>query len=100
MKAIRVTQFGGPEVLRLEGTPKPPPVSGQILGQARAAGANPVNTYIRSGSYAAKPALPFTPGKDAAGIVDAVGSGVTSLKAGDRVYVAESLTGTYAEFAL
>lgn len=100
MKAIRVHQFGGPEMLRLEEIPKPPPVSGQILVQLRAAGVNPVDTYIRSGAYAVKPALPFTPGKDGAGIVEAVGSGVSNVKPGDRVYLAESLTGTYAEYAL
>ena len=100
MKAIRVHQFGGPEVLRLEEAPTPQPGSGQILVRVHAAGVNPVDTYIRSGAYASKPSLPYTPGKDAAGVVEAVGSGVTAFQPGDRVYVGDSLTGTYAEFVL
>jgi NADPH2:quinone reductase len=68
--------------------------------RVHAAGVNPVDTYVRSGAYAAKPALPYTPGKDAGGAVESVGSGVTNAKPGDRVYLAESLTGTYAEYAL
>jgi NADPH2:quinone reductase len=66
----------------------------------QAAGINPVETYIRSGAYARKPALPFTPGNDGAGVVAAVGTGVAGVKAGDRVYTAGSLSGTYAEQAL
>jgi len=100
MKAIRVHRFGGPEVLQLEEMPKPQAGSGQILVRVHAAGVNPVDTYIRSGTYAVKPALPFTPGKDAGGLVEAVGEGVRQFKPGDRVYVADSLTGTYAEYAL
>jgi NADPH2:quinone reductase len=100
MKAIRINQFGGPEVLRLEEVPEPRPAAGQVLVRVRAAGVNPVDTYIRSGLHAVKPALPFTPGLDAAGEVEAVGEGVTQLSVGQRVYVAVSLTGTYAELAL
>ena len=100
MKAIRVHQFGGPEVLHPEEIPQPQPGPGQILVRVHAAGVNPVDTYVRSGAYAAKPALPYTPGKDAGGVIESVGSGVTNAKPGDRVYLAESLTGTYAEFAL
>src|SRR5258708_3642784 len=100
MKAIRVHQFGGPEVMRLEETPKPQPGVGQILVRIRAAGINPVDTYVRAGTYAAKPSLPYTPGKDAAGTVEAVGEGVRKFKVKDRVYLAESITGTYAEYAL
>jgi NADPH:quinone reductase len=103
MKAIRVHEFGGPERLRLEDTPLPAPGPGQVRVSVRAAGVNPVDTYIRSGAYAAKPALPYTPGTDAAGIVDAVGDGVTTLRAGDRVFVAafgRSSTGTYAEYVV
>jgi NADPH2:quinone reductase len=61
---------------------------------------NPVETYIRSGVYPSAPPLPYTPGKDAAGTVEAVGHDVTKWKAGDRVYTANSITGTYAEFTL
>ena len=100
MKAIRVHEFGGPEVLRLEEAPEPKPSAGQVLVRVRAAGVNPVDTYIRSGVHAVKPALPYTPGLDAAGEVEAVGEGVTRFSAGQRVYTAGSLTGTYAELAL
>jgi NADPH2:quinone reductase len=100
MKAIRAHQFGGPEVLRLEDVPQPVAADGQVLVRVHAAGINPVDTYIRSGNYAAKPALPYTPGQDGAGIVEAVGAGVNGLKKGDRVYVGGSITGTYAEFCL
>jgi NADPH2:quinone reductase len=64
-----------------------------------AAGVNPVDTYIRSGTHSIRPALPYTPGKDAAGIVEAIGEGV-SIAVGTRVYTADSLTGTYAELCL
>ena len=100
MKAIRVREFGGPEVLRLEEVPAPGPAAGQVLVRVRAAGVNPVDTYIRSGAHAVRPPLPYTPGLDAAGEVEAAGEGVTRLTAGQRVYVAGSLTGTYAELAL
>jgi len=100
MKAIRVHAFGGPEVLQLEEVPKPVAGAGQILVRIHAAGINPVDTYIRSGAYPVKPPLPFTPGNDAAGVVEMVGDGVKGFKPGDRVYVGGSLTGTYAEYAL
>ena len=100
MKAIRVHEFGGPEVLRLEVVPDLQPGPGQVVLQVRAVGVNPVETYIRSGTYAIKPALPYTPGNDAAGVVAAVGDGVTRVKAGDRVYTSGSLSGTYAEQTL
>ena len=100
MKAIRVDQFGEPDVLRLVELPVPQPTVGQVLVRVHAIGVNPVETYIRSGNYARKPALPYTPGSDAAGIVEAVGGEVTAFKPGDRVYTAGTLTGSYAEFAL
>ncbi|HEX8338667.1 MAG TPA: NADPH:quinone reductase [Pyrinomonadaceae bacterium] len=100
MKAIRVHEFGGSDVLRLEEVPEPRPSKGQVLVRVRAAGVNPVDTYIRSGVHAVRPALPYTPGLDAAGEVEAVGEGVARLAAGQRVYVAGSRTGTYAELAL
>jgi NADPH:quinone reductase len=100
MKAIRVHQFGDPDVLKLEEVPKPQAGPGQILVRVRAAGINPVDTYIRAGSYAAKPTLPYTPGRDAGGTVEAAGEDVPSVKPGDRVYVGGSITGTYAEFTL
>jgi len=68
--------------------------------EVRAIGVNPVEAYVRTGTYATKPALPYTPGADAAGIVKLVGEGVTEVKPGDRVYTSGSLTGTYAEQTL
>ena len=70
MKAIRVHQFGGPEVLKLEEIPTPKPEAGQVLVRIRAAGVNPYDTYMRNGTYAIKPPLPYTPGSDAAGVVE------------------------------
>ena len=100
MKAIRVQEFGGPEVLKLEDVDDPAPAAGQVLVRVGAAGVNPVDTYIRTGTHAVKPKLPYTPGLDAAGTVEAVGEGVKRVRTGDRVYTAGSLTGTYAELAL
>jgi NADPH:quinone reductase len=100
MKAIRVEQFGEPEVLKLADVPKPQPARGQVLVRVHAAGVNPYETYIRSGKYSRIPPLPYTPGSDGAGVVEEVGEGVTAFKSGDRVYTAGSLTGTYAELAL
>ena len=100
MKAIRVDQFGEPDVLRLVELPIPQPTGGQVLVRVHAIGVNPVETYIRSGNYARKPALPYTPGSDAAGVVEAVGDEVGMFKPGDRVYTAGTVSGSYAEFAL
>ena len=100
MKAILVHEFGGPEVLKLEEIPTPKPQAGQVLVKIHAAGVNPYDTYMRSGTYAIKPPLPYTPGSDAAGVVEAVGPGVTKVKPGDRVYTAKTITGAYAEYTL
>ena len=100
MKAIRVRQFGGPEVMRLEEVPDLRPGPGQVVVRVRAAGVNPVDTYIRSGTYAIKPALPYTPGMDAAGVIAEVGPDVKGMRAGDRMYTAGTLSGAYAELAL
>jgi NADPH2:quinone reductase len=99
VKAIRVNQFGGPEVLALEETPTPVPADDQVLVQIRAIGINPVDTYIRSGSKPEQP-LPYTPGTDAAGIVLSVGPSAQRVKVGDRVYTGNTITGAYAEYAL
>jgi NADPH2:quinone reductase len=100
MKAIRVHQFGGPDCMEWETVPDPVPGPGQVVVRIAAAGVNPVDSYICAGSYARKPALPFTPGSDGAGTIAAVGSGVTGVAVGDRVYLAGAISGTYAERAL
>jgi NADPH:quinone reductase len=100
MKAISVREFGGPEVLTLEELPTPKPAAGQVLIRIRAAGVNPYDTYMRAGAYARKPALPYTPGSDGAGVVEAVGEGVKKVKQGDRIFTTHTLSGAYAEYAL
>ncbi len=100
MKAIRVQDFGGPEVLKLEEIAKPVPTAGQVLVRVHAAGVNPYEAAQRAGTYAIKPALPYTPGSDAAGVVDAVGSSVNKVEVGDRVYTAKTVSGSYAEYTL
>jgi NADPH2:quinone reductase len=100
MKAIVVHEFGGPEVLKLEEIPTPKAGPGQVLVRIHAAGVNPYDTYMRAGTYAVKPPLPYTPGSDGAGVIEAVGEGVKKVRPGDRVYTAKTLTGAYAEYAL
>jgi NADPH:quinone reductase len=100
MKAIRVNEFGDPDVLRLEDVPTPRPGPGEVLVRMHAIGVNPVETYIRAGTYARLPKLPYTPGNDGAGVIEQTGDSMTEFKPGDRVYTAGSVTGTYAEFAL
>lgn len=101
MKRIRVYEFGGPEVLKLEDADDSRPGVGEVLIRVKAAGVNPYDTYMRSGNYGARtPNLPFTPGSDAAGVVEAVGAQVADIAVGDRVYTTGTLTGAYAELAL
>src|SRR5260370_26353053 len=100
MQAILVREFGGPEVLKLEEIATPKPAVGQILVRIHAAGVNPYDTYMRAGTYAIKPPLPYTPGSDAAGVIEAIGDGVKKMKPGPRVYTAKTLTGAYAQYAL
>ncbi len=105
MRSIVVREFGAPEVMRVENVPDLTPSASQVLVRVRAVGVNPVDTYIRSGVYAAKPPLPYTPGNDGAGEVLAVGADVTTFKPGDRVFIAGdnlggSRTGLCAEQAL
>jgi NADPH:quinone reductase len=100
VKAIRVREFGPPDVLTLEDVPTPEATAGQVLVRVHATGVNPYDTYMRSGGYAIKPPLPYTPGSDAAGTIESVGSGVTHVKRGDRVYTANTLSGAYAQYAL
>ncbi len=100
MRAIVVNDYGPPDVMRIREVATPEAGPSQVLARIEAAGVNPVDTYIRSGQYAVKPPTPFTPGKDGAGVVEAVGTAVSGIKPGDRVYLAGSVTGTYAEFAV
>ena len=100
MRSIVVNEYGGPEVLQVLETERPQPKSAEVLVSVRAAGVNPVDTYIRAGQHATTPPVPFTPGKDGAGIIDVVGPDVKKVRPGDRVYLAGALTGTYAEYAL
>lgn len=97
MKAIHVHEFGGPSVLRLEEIDDPKPAAGQVVIETKAIGVNPVETYIRSGVYTVSPPLPYTPGTDAAGVVEAVGEGVKRVQTGQRVYTAGTISGAYAE---
>lgn len=99
MKAVRVYEFGAPDVMRYEDAPEPSPGAGEVVVQVGAAGVNPVDTYIRAGLHS-KPATPFTPGSDAAGVIHKIGTGVEKFTRGERVFVAGSLSGTYAEYAL
>jgi NADPH2:quinone reductase len=87
MQAILVEQFGGPEVLTLKEVPDPAPGPGEVLVRIRAAGVNPVETYIRAGAYGSLPSLPYVPGHDGAGEVVATGDGVSRVRPGDRVYL-------------
>lgn len=101
MRAVVVRAFGDPDVMQVEESPTPSPGAGQVLVRLRATGVNPVDTYIRAG-VGVRPSLPYTPGDDAAGEIEGLGSGTqaTGLRIGDRVYLSGSLTGTYAEHAL
>ncbi len=100
MKAIRVTEFGAPEVMKLVEIQDPKPAKGEVVVKLHAIGINPVDAYIRTGQYPMKPALPYTPGKDGAGVVETVGEGVIGFAPGDRVYIDAAVSGSYAEKAL
>ncbi len=101
MKAIVVREFGGPEVLKVADAPDPVAGPGQVLVRVHAAGVNPFDTYMRTGNYATKPPLPYIPGADAAGIVEAVGDDVSDIAPGRRVFVGGTTVhksyGAYAE---
>jgi NADPH:quinone reductase len=95
VKAIRVHQYGGPEVLSYEDVEVPAPGPGEVQVRHNAVGVNYIDTYFRSGQYQA-PSMPFTPGNEGAGVVAAVGEGVTGFRPGERVAYAGAL-GAYAE---
>jgi len=96
MKAVRVTEHGGPEVLSYTDVEKPEPKAGEALVKIEATGVNFIDIYFRTGLYPAEP--PFTNGQEGAGVVEAVGEGVTSVAAGDRVAYTGT-AGSYAEYA-
>lgn len=97
MKAIRIRAYGGPEVLSREDIATPAPGDGEVLVRIEAAGVNFIDVYHRTGLYPLS--LPFTPGVEGAGVVEAVGSSVTEVRGGDRVaYVMQP--GAYAEYAV
>lgn len=101
MRAVLVREFGGPEVLRVEELPEPEAGHGQVRVRVRAIGVNPYDTYMRTGQYARRPSLPYSPGADAAGVVDQIGDGVTGLEVGARVWIGgtsqDALWGAYSE---
>src|SRR6185503_2843597 len=103
MTAIVVREFGPPEVMRLEELPDPRPAPSEVLVAIRAIGVNPVDGYIRAGTYPRKPSLPYVPGSDAAGEIEAVGTEIKGWSPGDRVYIygtcAGPSVGAYAEHA-
>ena len=97
MRAVRVHETGGPEVLRVEEVPEPSPGPGEVLVRVERAGVNFIDVYHRTGLYPKH--LPFTPGVEGAGIVEAAGEGVVAMAAGDRVAWA-MVPGGYAERAV
>ena len=104
MKAIRVAEFGPPSVMKLVDVPRPSPGPGEVLVRVKAVGVNPVDTYIRNGAYGKSVTPPYTPGSDAAGLVEEVGDGVRSVRPGERVYTsgttAGGFNGAYGEYCL
>jgi NADPH2:quinone reductase len=100
MRAIVVRQFGGPEVLQLGDAENRAPGPTEVTVRVKAAGINPYEVYMRTGNYAIKPPLPYVPGSDAGGLIEAVGHEVKGFKPGDRVYTysaEKALIGTYAD---
>jgi NADPH:quinone reductase-like Zn-dependent oxidoreductase len=104
MLAVRISEFGGPDVLRLEEAPRPAPGPGELLVQVHAAAVNPVDTGVRAGQAQsiAHARLPYIPGYDLSGVVAEVGEGVTRFSPGDEVFAMLHLRrgGAYAEYAI
>src|SRR3954452_24918513 len=99
MKAIRVHELGDADVLRLEEVEKPALIAGAVSIKTEVAGINYADTMLRKGTYLTRPSLPFTPGFEVAGHIEAVGEGVDGLRAGQRV-MARTQGGCYAEYAV
>ena len=88
MKAVQITEFGGPEVLKLAEVEEPTPKENQVKVKLYATGLNPSDSYTISGTYAFnRPELPYIPGYDGAGVIEEIGSSVEKVKVGDRVFV-------------
>jgi NADPH:quinone reductase len=92
MRAVLVREFGGPDVLKVGDLPDPEPGPRQLLVDVKAAGVNPYDTYMRTGNYAIRPALPYIPGADGAGVIAAVGRDVTEVTPGQRVFFGGTAT--------
>jgi NADPH:quinone reductase-like Zn-dependent oxidoreductase len=102
MKAVRVHRFGPPDVIVVEEIPQPTPREGEVLVRVMAAGVGPWDAWIREGKSKVNPPPPLTLGSDVAGVVEAVGAGVSAFKAGDHVYgvTNKQFCGGYAEYAI
>lgn len=100
MKAIQVEKFGDSSVLKIQQVADPRPGDDEVLIRVHAIGVNPVETYIRSGNYGQLPELPYIPGHDTAGTVEAMGEKVQGFRIGQRVYTAGTVSGAYAERTL
>jgi NADPH2:quinone reductase len=99
MRVIEVSRFGGPEVLQIVEKECPSSGIGQVVVKVEAVGVNPVETYIRAGTYPVLPELPYVPGGNAAGVIHSCGKDVSNLKVGQRVYIAGK-AGAYSEYCL
>ena len=97
MRAIQVFRFGDPSVMQVNDLPVPAVGPGEVRVEIKAAGVNPVDTYIRSGNYPTDLSLPYTPGMDGSGIVKQLGEGVSEFTEGERVYIVAAPFGTYAQ---
>jgi len=102
VKAVRISEFGPPESMKVMDVPVPSPGAGEVLVRVRAAGVGPWDAWVRSGNSAMQQTLPLTPGADISGVVEAIGSGVHSFQVGDEVFGATNpdFVGGYAEFAV
>lgn len=100
MRAIQVSVFGEPEVLEFVEKEIPAPGVKEVLVRVQAVGVNPVETYIRAGTYPLLPDLPYTPGGNVAGIIEECGEDTGPWQEGDQVYSAATLSGAYAELTL
>ena len=102
MKAARIHNFGGPEVIVIEDVPVPVPASGEVLVRVAAAGVGPWDALIREGKSKVSPPPPLTLGSDLSGVVEAVGPGVTGFKNGDEIYGVTNpqFCGANAEYAI